>query len=281
MTLRIALTLMLAASVAHARPSVTVAPDAPFTERELGEALALRVTDDVDVHVTRDRDGRLVVTVSGKQQIVDPAVTDPRDAARVVAMVVIALVEEPAAPPSLAPVAPPSVVPVVAMGTLAPRPSPWMLRVVGSALRDDNGFKAFGVTGTVGYHISPHARLVGSVGLGTMSDTSGDSETIVPVRLGIEGIAGALGVELGGFWTMNKNGCSGGDPLESPIGVYGAVRVAVPLRGRNTRIVLEGGGQYVLTEGPSSFFDDFCGGGVIAEWTEYAGWAGLGVEWSF
>jgi hypothetical protein len=279
MTLRIALALVLAASVAEARPSVTVAPDAPFTERELGEALALRIADDVDVQVTRDLDGRLVVAVRGKQQIVDPGGTDPRDAARVVAMVVIALVEEPA-PPSLAPPAP-SVVPVVAVGTLVPRPSPWMLRVVGSALRDDNGFKALAVTGTVGYHIAPNARLVGSIGLGTMSDTSGDSETIVPVRLGIEGIAGALGVELGGFWTMNRNGCSGGDPLEAPIGVYGAVRVAIPLRGRSTRMLIEGGGQYVLSERPGAFFEDFCGGDVIAEDTEYAGWVGFGVEWSF
>src|SRR5687768_16428785 len=123
---RIAIALALATSTAAAGPTVTVAPDAPFSEHELGEALALRIAEDIAVRVTRDRAGWLVVDVGGRHQLVDPA-GDSREAARVVAMVVVALVEQPAPPPLVVHDSPP---PPANSQLFAP--SPYTVRAVAS-----------------------------------------------------------------------------------------------------------------------------------------------------
>jgi hypothetical protein len=264
------------ASAAYAGPSVTVTPDAPFDEHALGEALALRIADDVVVHVSRDADGRLVVDVSGKRQIVDPQSLDPQSAARVVAMVVIALVEEPApivatAPPGLtvAPVTAPIIIPY---GTPPQSERRTSIRIVPSIMRDDSGYVTTFFSVAVARQISAHARLVATGGIGLVEGNS-DSRTVVPLRLGLEGIAGALGLELGVFSTRGWSTC-GSDHAS---GLYGALRVKVPLTDR-LRGLIEGGGEFSLA---TSRIPVSCEEVMLVGWKEYAGWAGAGVEWSF
>jgi hypothetical protein len=265
MMLRIVLALSLVASTAAAGPQVSVAPDAPFSAHELGEALALRIADDIAVNVTRDRDGRLVVDVGGRNQLVDPA-GDSREVARVVAMVVVALVEQPAPAQLEVHDSPPQPV-----AKSQPFASPYTLRAVASGMRDDSGYTTLAAAGTVGYRIAPHARFVASLGVGQVTNKFSETELVVPVKLGIEGVAGSLGLELGGFALFHQSACT--DRREALAGAYGAVRVYLPVSPR-TRVVIEGGGQYTLND------PGFCDG-EIAAFNEYAGWGGAGAEWSF
>ena len=267
MTLRIAIALVLASiTPSQAGPSLTVAHDAPFSAYELAEALALRIADDIAVHVTRDRDGRLVVDVGGRNQVVEPA-GDSREVARVVAMVVVALVEPPV-PPQLEVHDTPSQPLVTSPAFAASR---YMLRAVASGMRDDSGYTTLAAAATLGYRIAPHARFVASLGVGQVTNKFSETERVVPVKLGLEGVAAGLGLELGGFALFHQSACT--SQREALTGAYGAVRVYLPVSPR-TRVVIEGGGQYTLNA------PGFCDG-EIAAFNEYAGWGGAGAEWSF
>lgn len=275
-------------SIADARPSVTVVGDAPFSDRELGDALDLRVVGDIPVVITRAADGRLIVEVGDRQQIIDPPAGDPHASARVVAMVVVALVEDPAREPGV--IDPPgrprpgslaTAEPAAGehrLPTPAPQPAPGGLRTVRltpSLVHNDGGYNSPFLTASLAYHIGPHIRVVGSVGIGRGSDHVG-SEIGVPIKAGVEGLAGGLGIEVGGYATPIQSDCMG---RTGTAGVYGAVHLYVPVTPRG-RLVIEGGGEFALAEPRIGFTtQNFCYG--VLSGTSYAGSAGLGGEWSF
>jgi hypothetical protein len=259
-------------AIADARPSVTIRGELPFDERALNEAVELRLGDapvvDVDVIVGRDDQGRLVVEVGGRTQTVVLMTSDPHSAARVVAMVVVELVAEPsAAPGQSAPVVAGS----SAISTRAPEPrGPSKLsgRIVPALLRDDGGYTTKLLTAALAYRVSTAIRVVGTLGVG-LAGKQGDRETVVPVRLGLEGSAGAIALELGAVAHPYSSRCGVG---KTSSGVYGAVRMYMPV-GDTARVLVEGGGDFLVDKAYSEMcFESF-------GYREYGGWIGAGVEW--
>jgi hypothetical protein len=96
----------------------------------------------------------------------------------------------------------------------------------------------------------------------------------VPLRLGIEGRAGALGLELG-MLAIAFDGCATG--ATAGVGPYGAARVYLPLGDSRGHLVVEAGGYYIRT--PTADCTQMRGAFESTTLTEYAGYAGLGVEW--
>lgn len=257
--------LAASSSTAGARPSVTVVGEAPFSDRELGDALELRVAPDLPIVISTGADGRLVIDVEGRRQVIDAPDGDSHSSARVVALVVLSLVGEPA-PPAFAP--PAYAVPVVAAsGGLPSLDRRRTFRIVPSILHGDGGYNSGFVTASAAFHIAPSARVVGSIGFGRELTSYG--ETGVPLKVGIEGLSGNLGVELGGF-AMPIFSC---DTTTSKLGVYGMVHLYVPVSAR-ARVVIEGGGEFALSQAAAS-----CYGALSGD--KYGGQLGLGGEWAF
>jgi hypothetical protein len=108
MTKRAALiAALIASSTASARPTITVGATVPFSASDLANAVRLRADSNARIQI--DRDGSaLIVSVDGQTRPVDLAtVEDPHDAARIVALVVVAMAEPdtaraPTATPSMA-----------------------------------------------------------------------------------------------------------------------------------------------------------------------------------
>ena len=100
-------------------------------------------------------------------------------------------------------------------------------------------------------------------------------ERAFPVRLGIEGIAGALGIEIGASATYHATPCGGAQTG----GVYGVAHIYAPITAK-ARLVFEGGGYFVVAQytTQSVDFDSMCFGPHV--WQSYAGWMGAGLEWS-
>ncbi len=264
----LAISCLVSSTVASAGPSVTVVGDAPFSDRELVDALELRVAPDLPVVISRGADGRLVIEVEGRREVIDSPNGDSHDSARVVALVVIALAGEPA-PPQPSRFAPPAYAqPMVSNAYNAPvadlRRS---FRIVPSIMHGDGGYNTGSLTASVAYHVAPTARLVASAGIAR--ELSSNGETGLPLKLGIEGLSGTLGVELGGF-AMPIFSC---DTTTSKLGVYGTVHLYFPVSPR-ARLVIEGGGEYALT-GPASA----CYGTLSGD--KYGGQLGFGGEWAF
>jgi len=260
-------------ATAGARPSVTIRGELPFDERALNEAVELRLGDgsvvDVEVIVGRDDQGRLVVEAGGRTQTVVLMTSDPQSAARVVAMVVVELVAEPiAAPGSAAPVVSGTPAAIVARAPELPAPSKLAVRLVPALLRDDNGYTTKLLTGALAYRVSPAIRVVGTVGFG-LTGSQGYRETIIPVRLGLEGSSGAIALELGAVATPYSSVCGFG---KTSAGVYGAVRMYMPV-GKTARVLVEGGGDFLV----GTAYSEMCFESV--GYREYGGWLGAGVEW--
>ena len=97
-TLAASFALVTAVAPVYARPSVTTGEAVPFTAGQLADAVSLRSESNATVRVTRS-DGGLVVQVGNASQlvVVDDSQIDPYETARVVALVVVALVEVPIA----------------------------------------------------------------------------------------------------------------------------------------------------------------------------------------
>ncbi len=256
--------LAASSSIAGARPSVTVVGDAPFSDRELGDALELRVAPDLPVVISTGEDGRIVIDVEGRRQVIDAPDGDSHTSARVVALVVLSLVGEPA-PPAFAP--PAYAAPGVAASYGAVVDGRRTFRLVPSILHGDGGYNSGFLTASAAFHIAPSARVVGSIGYGR--ELTGYGETGVPLKLGIEGLSGNLGVELGGF-AMPIFSC---DTTTSKLGVYGMVHLYIPVTTR-ARVVIEGGGEFALSQAASS-----CYGALSGD--KYGGQLGLGGEWAF
>lgn len=257
--------LAASSSTVAARPSVTVVGEAPFSDRELGDALELRVAPDLPVVISAGEDGRLIIEVEGRRQVIDAPDGDSHSSARVVALVVMSLVGEPA-PPAFAP---PAYAPAVASSyggapTIDRRRT---MRIVPSIVHGDGGYNSGFLTVAAAYHIAPSARVVGSIGYGRELTSYGESG--VPLKLGIEGLSGTLGVELGGF-AMPIFSC---DTTTSKLGVYGMVHLYIPVSAR-ARVVIEGGGEFALSQAASA-----CYGALSGD--KYGGQLGLGGEWAF
>ncbi len=257
--------LVALVSAADARPSVTVAGDVQLSERDLAEAVELRTGDDIQVRVTREADGRLVIEVGGRTQRIEVDPRDPQSAARVVAMVAVSLIEVNAAP--VDPSSDTVVVEDEDEVAPGPRPSRFMARVVPIGLRDDAGGNNVLLTASFGYHLSRHVRVVASIGTGTMSDNIRRSY-VFPLRFGFEATAAGLGLEAGGFAIPYLSPCGGGRTN----GVYAAARKYIPFSDKG-RALLEAGAYQVLGAVTMCF--------EPPGYQSYAGWIGLGVEWSF
>ena len=249
-------------STARARPVVTIHGELPFDERTLGEAVELRLGDGHGpVTVARDGRGQLVVEAGGRSQSVVLVTSEPRDAARVVAMIVVELVAERPLDPET---------PVLAVAAPEPRASSISLRLVPALLRDDSSYTTSMLTGSLRYEVSPVLGLVGTIGVGTAS-LLGRRDLVVPVRLGLEAMAGsAVAVELGAQTLQYRNTCG---ETGSSSGVYGAVRLRVPI-GDTSRAIIEAGGDFTLATAGS----EPCAGPTF--YHKYGGWLGAGVEWS-
>lgn len=256
---------VLVPGLAAAGPSYSVDPSAPFTAHDLAEAVQLRTDARKDIRVTRVEDG-LLVEVDDTRQVVDVRSDDPHDAARVVALVVVSLVEAP--PP---PVPPGSAEAPGVLAAAAPQvaaPSPWALRAAVGLSRDDGGTFSTPVTGAVSYQLASVARLVASVTyMKATAPTRGS--WIVPMRFGVEGRSGALGVELGGILAPHAT-CNDGSMLGT--GGYATGRVYLPVSER-TNVIVEASGYYMVQQAYG------CDLTTTLTGEAYGGHFGGGVEW--
>ena len=256
---------------AAARPIVAV-DGVPLSAPELEDAIAIRAKDaDVEVRVSRDPAGGWVVDAGGRRQ----AIAVPRaGATRVVAMVVISLLEPPPPPAvELDMEEPPGLEPAKPVAPAAPLPPPSRLelRFIPTLLEDPAANVGRIASASLAYRVSSAAFLVATAGIGTFADGQ-KSNTFTQYRLGIESRYSAFGLELGGLAIPFTSSC-GPAPASVIDGVYGALRAYVPLTG-TTRFVIEGGGYYL----GERHYNSMCWGPL--EYQSRAGWYGAGVAWS-
>lgn len=287
-----ATTLSIGAVARADAGDITVAGGARFSQGQLEDAVSLRAPaglGDQEVRVTALGDGRLRVQVGDDSQEIDVASGDGQDCARVVAMVIVSMVDDRAAdrpPPdpaaesgSAARPARDDEVPDVLQVDAAPRPhrgagpTRWALRV--GLLRDheDGGYETNMLEIGGALSLSRYVRLVGALDLGHNEDYLASKTTLVPVRIGIEGRAGGLGIELGvrRLW-YQESSCSGAE-WGSATGPYGSAQAYLPVSD-HARVVLQLGGYRVgwgrqATQCRSNW-----------NYSSYGGWMSGGVEWS-
>jgi hypothetical protein len=246
---------------------------APFDEDDLTEAIRLRHAEgDVDgaVRVARLGPDRFVVSVGDRAQIVELTTDDRAISARVVALVVVALipvdrttrvlpVEDEVPPLSKAP------------ALEAPAPKRRAYRMSVSFTRDDNGYEIPIVNAGGAYALSPHANVVATAGIGRYADYLDTNSLIMPVRVGIEGRAGAAGIEIGTQRLFYREDSCGAAEWGAAQSVHGVGRVFLPIAG-NKRLTAEIGGHMVVANDTTSCRS-------ASNFTEYGGWVGFGVEW--
>ena len=99
---------LLSIAQASAEPTITVGPSVPFSARELAEAVRLRVDSNAHIHVSRAGDS-IVITADGTTRpvTVTPETDDPHEAARIAALVIVALSEPASTPVTVRPAASP------------------------------------------------------------------------------------------------------------------------------------------------------------------------------
>ncbi len=255
---------------AHADPAVDVDIDAPFTEDDLAAAIKLRHTDGVDrsVSVGRLSENRFVVTVGDRAQVVELTTDDRATSARVVALVVVALIpttstrhddDSPLAAPTNS------------RATEAAGPSKLAFRASLSFARDDNGYETPVVNLGGAYAISRHANIVASAGFARNNDYLDTSSILLPVRLGIEGRAGAAGIEIGTQRLIYRESSCGMGEWGAAQSVHGVSRLFIPIRG-STQLTAELGGHLVVDENTTECRS-------ASNFTAYGGWLGFGIEW--
>jgi hypothetical protein len=255
---------LLVARAAAADPTVTVEPAVPFTQAELDSAVTLRGGSKARVRVGR-RGGALVIDVDGRIQVIELEDSDPHASARVVAMVIIALGRD--APPA-------SVIerdnddPVLPREPV-PKRSKLAMRAMIGKMRDDGGAYSTPLSAALAYELAPLARITASATVGKIA-AIGHHATVVPLRLGLEGRAGAAAIELG-LQAAPDRECTGA--LGATVGAYGIARVFLPLGGSPGRLVLEGGGYYVANQYAG------CEEGVPVRYGAHGGFIAGGVEW--
>jgi hypothetical protein len=261
--------LLFSVATASAGVRVEVDPGAPFTEADLADAVEIRTADtgEVVIRVAKLGMDQLVVIVGDRSQVVTLADHDRAASSRVVALVVTAMLE-PAAEADE-----PVVAEVTAAPAPAPAPGPRTTFMAGGAItRDDNGYWIRLVNLAVARPLTPHARLVGTLGVGEYNGYLSQHAVLFPLRVGIEGRAGAAGIEIGGeLINYRETGCGAAEWGHST-GVYGAGKVFLPI-GARSRIVGELGGHFVGSVAPTA-----CNSGP--NYTAYGGWLGAGLEWT-
>ena len=281
-SLQVLVWLVAFATVAHADPTIVLDRQVPFSEDELRDAVKLRMPrGTAQIIVTTGPAGELVITADGRSETIATPERDPRASVRVVAMVVVGLLEADGlrASRQASDDEPP---PVVRTSIPPPVPSRISLRLMATGVGDDNDYSMTLYTGSILYRISEHARLAATAGYGALESTFG-VDRIVPVRLGVEGTAGAIGFELGAIaipyarHAQCEVSTAGDHQMRNTSGVahglYGAVRTYVPVAS-GMRIVLEYG-RYSLRD--RSVTSDTCVGRLNGQ--ETAQWLGAGLEW--
>lgn len=268
------LTLAAAVSDARADVRVEVDPGAPFTEADLADAVEIRMPEgggEVVVRVAKLGMDQLVVIVGDKSQVVTLPDRDRAASSRVVALVVTGMMGGEGAAQRPVGAAPGDVVVPVAA---APRPLAHRTSfgVGTSLLRDDNGYALLFVDLVAARTLSPNTRLIGTLGLGQYREYLDTRSAIFPLRVGFEGHAGAAAIEIGGEVINYREVSCGGAEWGHAAGPYGAAKVFLPVATR-ARIVTELGGQFVRSVSPTT-----CNSAM--NYTEYAGWLGVGLEWT-
>jgi hypothetical protein len=266
MMMRVAVVVGLAVpATAAARPTVTVGEEVPFSATQLADAIELRGAADIAVHVVRRGDD-LVVDVGSASQTVAIAPSTSDEAARVVAMVVVALFVTPPSATTVevgvAPAPPADAIAPAPFAPAPPSPSRWSARATLGLGRDDGGTWAWPLTGALAYRLAPSARIVASV-TATQTTVPQRDTWVFPARLGIEGRSTAVGLELGALGQI-QDSCDGSSPVA--LGGYATGRIYVPIEAR-TRAVIEASVYYMLDQ------DVGCYG------EEYGGFVGGGIEW--
>jgi hypothetical protein len=261
-------------SVTAAEPVVAIEGPAPFSADELSDAVRLRGAKAREIHVVR-RGEALVVEVGGAEQVVTLTTDDSREAARTIAMIVIALEGEPPGGPVQVrdredPAPPPAEPPPRRLGASA--------RLTLGRGRDDGGTYTAPLTGALSVPVAGSARVTASVSL--MQATSPRrGDLFVPVRLGVEGRAGTAGLELGGFIAAQR------DCLGSPTSGYGgyvAGRVYMPLS-RRYQFVIEASGYYAIRQAGGCMPYDLgaaSGPATTLYGEAYGAAIAAGVEWA-
>lgn len=268
---------------ARAGVRVEVDPGAPFTEADLADAVDIRTPEvdgggeEVVVRVAKLGMDKLVVIVGDRSQIVTLTDHDRTASSRVVALVVTALVDGDgprAARPAVGPAAEsdeliaPELAPPPAPG--APAGSAWL---VGTTIgRDDGGYWIPFVHLGAARGVTPNARIVGTIGFAQFDGYLDSRTTLIPLRVGIEGHAGAAAIEIGGEITNYRETSCGGAEWGHASGLYGAAKIFLPV-GARTRIVTELGGHFVGSISPTMCRSE-------PNYTEYGGWLGAGLEWA-
>lgn len=316
---RALIALVLATSVAHARPTITVDPSVPFTAKDLADAIEIRLQSNARIHIARSGD-IIVITVGDRARALEVDGAAPHDLARVVALVIVGLAESPRAFPPPLPISttplvaprpptpptpptppappeppiaaePPPPPPPIAEGppetrailTAAPLLSKYSVRATVGYQRTDGGVYTTPFMVSLATRIAPKARVVATAGLDKHGDKN-ETALAVLARLGVEGRFGALGLEIGGT-TLGFRTCD--DELGTAAGVYGTARIYMPLS-PTAQLVLEAGGYYASTD-PVSCSTPFTLAPASTEPTwmesgqrydEYAGHVGAGVEWA-
>ena len=286
-------TLLLSVPALADPGEITVDAGARFSRGQLCDAVSLRAPaglGDQDIRVSPLGDGRLRIQVGDESQEIDLAAGSGRDRARVVAMVIVSMADgragnrpapDPAAQPGLA--ARPArddEVPDVLQVEAAPRPrrqtgapSRWALRV--GLLRDheDGGYETNMLEIGGALSLSRYVRLVGTLDLGHNQDYLASQTTLLPLRLGIEGRAGGLGIELGVRRLWYEESSCGGAEWGSATGPYGAAQAYLPVSS-HARVVLQLGGYRVgWGQQPTRCRSNW-------NYSSYGGWMSGGVEWS-
>lgn len=278
-----ALTLLAPLALATAAPAaagvrVEVDPGAPFTEPDLAGAVELRLGEsatvaagDIVVRVAKLGLNQLIVTVGERTQLVELPDRDRAATSRVVAQIVTGMLEAPAAA-AQRDAEPPPPLPPTADGTVQPAPAP-RRHAVHAGLsygRDDNGYWVTLLNGGASWALAPSARLIATIGVGRNDAYLDTASLLVPVRVGIEGRAGATGIELGGHRLGYREDTCG--EWGAATGVYGAAKVFLPL-GARARLVGELGGHFVVSNDPTT-----CNS--ASNYTSYGGWMGANLEWA-
>ena len=271
------------ATIARADPTIVLDRQVPFSEDDLRDAVKLRMPrGTAQIVVTTGPAGELLITADGRSETIVTPERDPRASVRVVAMVVVGLLEVDASRASrqASDDEPPHVVRTPGSTPVASRIS---LRLRSTRVLDDNDYSMTLHTGSILYRVSEHARLAATAGYGNLESAFG-VDRIVPVRLGIEGTAGAIGFELGGIaipyarHAQCEVSDDGNHQMRDTSGVahglYGAVRTYVPVAS-GVRLVFEYG-RYLLRD-LGQFTSDGCVGRL--NWQENAQWLGAGLEW--
>jgi hypothetical protein len=282
--------VLFAATPARADVTITVDPSAPFSERELADAVRLRWLEqpkgDVTIRVGTLGAEQLIVVVGDRSETVALPDRDRAASARVVAVVVTSLVAGGGPPGQAAPAA-------AVVGTSSPevrRASEWSAILgVSTQLEDLPELSPSSPIANIiraGFarRMSPSTRAIATVGTGTLVVDSQDVARVVPVRFGVEATHRYLGLELGAqaTWFLWDDAFRPFDhyamcqPKTGRVySVYAAAKAFVPVVA-SARMVLDVGAHAAFRR--TDILDYRCG--VSGVGSHIGAWATASLEWA-